>query len=199
LLKHDSDNILEPYLAVKGEGWIFSDPKKLAEWFDDEVSKHNNNGQLRRVVRYLKAWADFENQSSRPKMPCGLILTILATEEFQDDFENNDDEAFGNTASAIRERLLGDESIPNPVDDDEDLRNRISDAQFNNFMARLKLLVETADTAIDHNSQEEAAKEWKKRLGDRFPVYGDDDSTKAKTFGKAASGAAIKVNTGSAS
>ncbi|MDH5561866.1 MAG: CBASS cGAMP synthase [Deltaproteobacteria bacterium] len=197
LVKEDDDNAL-PYLAVKGDGWIFSDPKKLTGWFDDEVSKHNNNGQLRRVVRYLKAWADFENQSSRSKIPCGLILTILAAEEFQDDYGDNDDEAFGNTASVIRERLLDDDSISNPVDEDENLRDRISDAQFNNFMERLRVLVESADTAIDHQSEEEAAKEWKKRLGDRFPVYEDEDSTKAKTFGAVTVGNAIKVNTGSA-
>lgn len=198
LVKEELEDDLKPYLAVKGEDWIFSDPRKLSEWFDDEVSKHHNNGQLRRLVRYLKAWADLENQSSRSKIPCGLILTILAAEEFQEDYENNDDEAFGNTVSVIRERLLDDDSIPNPVDKDEDLRDRISDAQFNNFLERLKILVESADTAIDHQSKEEAAKEWKKRFGDRFPVYEDDDSTKAKTFGAITTGNAIKVNTGSA-
>lgn len=198
LVKEDADSTLKPYLAIKGEGWIFSDPRKLSAWFDDEVSKYNNNGQLRRVVRYLKAWANFENLSSRPKIPSGLILTILAAEEFQDDYNNNDDEAFGNTASVIRERILIDDSIPNPVDKNEDLRDRISDAQFDNFLERLGVLVESADTAIDHQSKEESAKEWKKRLGERFPVYEDGDSTKAKIFGAATVGNAIKVNTGSA-
>jgi hypothetical protein len=198
LIKEDVNDTLKPYLAIKGDDWIFSDPRKLASWFDDEVGKYSNKGQLRRVVRYLKSWADFENQSSRSKIPAGLILTILAAEEFQDDYGNNDDEAFGNTVSAIRERLLLDDSITNPVDENENLRLRISDAQFDNFLNRLGVLVESADTAIDHLSKEEAAKEWKKRLGDRFPVYEDDNSTKAKSFGAATVGNAIKVNTGSA-
>lgn len=198
LVNENNDDDPKPYLAVKGEGWVFSDPRKLTRWFNDEVGKHNNNGQLRRVVRYLKAWADFENQSSRPKIPCGLILTILAAKEFQDDYKDNDDEAFANTVSVIRERLLGNDSIPNPVDEEEDLIDRISEAQFGNFLERLRVLVESADTAIDYQSKEEAAKEWRKRLGDRFPVYEDEDSTKAKTFGAATAGNAIKVNTGSA-
>jgi len=181
----------EPHLAVKLDGWIFSDPVKITNWFSKNVK--DTQGQLRRIVRYFKAWADYENQSTRPKMPSGLVLTILATEEFC--FENGEDSAFGNTASAIYDRLTDDENIFNPVDSTENLRNRITDVQFFNFLERLDYLIRSAETAIEHSSKEEAAKHWKKRLGDRFPVYKDPEN-KATKF--AAVAPAIRKNTSSA-
>ena len=56
--------------------------------------------------------------------------------------------------------------------------------------------MQSAETALDHSSGEEASKEWNKRLGDRFPIY-KDPSNKAI---KITSGGipAIKTNTGSA-
>ena len=67
-------------LAEKGEkGWHRSDPLALTDWFKNSVK--NRGEQLRDMVLYLKAWADF--QSSRlGKMPSGLILTVLATNHF---------------------------------------------------------------------------------------------------------------------
>ncbi len=195
LIEVDGQEDPEPYLAVKVDGWIFSDPVKITNWFNQKAK--NNQGQLKRVVRYFKAWADQENQSARAKMPSGLILTILATEEFYH-HDSHDDSSFGNTASAIYERLSIDEDILNPVDSTENLRDRITDAQFSNFLNRLDVLIRSAETALEHSSKEEAAKEWTKRLGDRFPVY-EDSKNKATKFSAAVAGTkAIKKNTSSA-
>jgi len=178
----EGDEIFSPELAIKNDGWKYSDPKKITEWFKDRVSA--TNPQLRRLVRYFKAWADYQNQKSNSKMPSGLVLTILASEEYQ--FDKRDDVAFGETASATLQRIEDDESIPNPVDPNEDLRDRITDAQFTNFKKHLELLVQHAEDALNHESAEEAArKHWRKVLGDRFPIIEDDSDKsgeKAKTY-----------------
>ena len=60
-----------PYLAHKGEGWIQSDPREFIEWFNQ---KADADGQLKRVVRYLKAWSDYR----KGELPSGLIFSIPA-------------------------------------------------------------------------------------------------------------------------
>ena len=68
-------------LAVKGEKkWPHSDPLALTTWFRDQIEMHGE--QLRRIVRYLKAWADFQYHRSG-KMPNGLILTVLSASNFR--------------------------------------------------------------------------------------------------------------------
>ncbi len=179
-LVDDGNGAISPELAIKGHGWRYSDPKKLSEWFEDRVSQ--TNSQLRRLVRYFKAWADYQNQSGQYKMPSGLVLMILASEEYE--YDDRDDVAFAQTAAGILQRIKYDESIPNPVDRSEDLRDRITDPQFENFKTRLDTLVQHSETALNHESAEEAAKKhWQKVLGDRFPVIEDTEKKgeKAKT------------------
>ncbi len=60
-----------PQLAHKRDGWIVSDPKEFIDWFNTQCDE---NGQLKRIVRYFKAWAD----NLRGDMPSGLIFTVLA-------------------------------------------------------------------------------------------------------------------------
>lgn len=166
----NGDGIFLPELAIKGDGWKYSDPKKLSKWFQDRVSQ--TNSQLRRLVRYFKAWADYQNQSGQHKMPSGMVLTILSSEEYQ--YDDRDDVALAQTAAGILQRIKYDESISNPVDKSEDLRDRITDPQFKNFKIRLDTLVQHSEAALNYESAEEAAKKnWQKVLGDRFPVIED--------------------------
>ncbi len=68
-------------LAVKGETkWPHSDPMALTDWFVGQVKSRGE--QLRRIVRYLKAWADFKSNRGG-KMPSGVILTVLAANHFR--------------------------------------------------------------------------------------------------------------------
>lgn len=176
----DNNGTFSPELAVKGVGWQYSDPKLFSKWFQNRVFQ--TNSQLRRLVRYCKAWTDFQNQSGQYKMPSGMVLTVLASEEYQ--YDDRDDVAFAQTTAGILQRIKHDESIPNPVDKSEDLRHRISDPQFKNFKTRLDLLVQHSEIALNHASAEEAArKNWQKVLGDRFPVIKDPEKKeeKAKT------------------
>jgi ribosomal protein L10 len=50
--------------AVKGEtGWHFSDPVEITKWFKEAVK--TNGTQLKRTVRYFKAWADFNAKNGK--------------------------------------------------------------------------------------------------------------------------------------
>ncbi|SFM54264.1 hypothetical protein SAMN03159341_1463 [Paenibacillus sp. 1_12] len=78
-----------PKLAHKTKGWIDSYPKELTKWFNDEVKEKGN--QLKRLVRFLKAWKD--NKEGVVKLPSGMFLTILAANHFVAYYPDEDDAA----------------------------------------------------------------------------------------------------------
>ena len=154
------------YLAVKGSGWEESNPKLLADWFRSKVRAHGE--QLRNVIRYFKAWADYQSQASTAKMPSGIILTILVTEAFNA-AENRDDTSFLETAKAIKNRLLISSRIDRPVKPFEDLGEHLSDAQLQHLIDQLKALIEKGTEAANESDKKKACQCWRDALGDRFP------------------------------
>jgi hypothetical protein len=69
-----------PELAHKAKGWIESDPKAFQEWFEGKI---DGKEQLRRIVRFLKAWSEYrETQRKDKPMVTGFILTILACNNY---------------------------------------------------------------------------------------------------------------------
>jgi len=115
----------EYLLAEKGvKGWHRSDPLSLTVWFREQVKAQGE--QLRRVVRYLKAWADFQS-GRRGRMPSGLILTVLAVQKFKAD--ERDDVSLSNTATAIFYAVNPIFCVYNPVDLTEELTSRLTDEQ----------------------------------------------------------------------
>ena len=85
-----------PRLAHKAKGWIESDPDELYNWVND---KADDAGQLKRLVRCLKAWSDHR----RGDMPSGLILTILGAQNVS--YNERDDKALLETLTKIRNKL----------------------------------------------------------------------------------------------
>lgn len=65
------------FLAHKTNGWIESDPKAFKEWFVSKVQDEQYGDQLRRLVKVLKAWKDYNEIDLK-----GVELTILATNAF---------------------------------------------------------------------------------------------------------------------
>lgn len=163
----------EYMLAEKGEkGWNHSDPKALTEWFNDHVQ--NNGEQLRRIVRYLKAWADHQSKK-RGKMPNGLILTVLATRNFFP--HERDDRALADTAAAISVDVNPVFCVFNPVDNTEELTSRLSDTQKARFQDAISDLASDGTNAINCISRKQASEIWQKQFGDRFPLVAEDDDT----------------------
>lgn len=154
-----------PELAHKGDGWIKSDPKEFYEWFN---KKAKDNGQLRKIVRYFKAWCDKKNHdNSSVKMPSGMIMTILATEEFS--FNDRDDIAFRDTMQSIYDRLNSLFSCYRPTTpSDEDLLAGFSKTRKENFLNNLSSFLTSANQAIENPNQKNACLKWQKHFGDRF-------------------------------
>lgn len=184
------DSNSNPELAHKSEGWVESNPKEFYEWFNDEAQK---DYQLRRIVRYLKAWRDKQNDSYSTKMPSGLVLTILATNHFSSD--ERDDVAFRDTLQAIKDELDKEHKCERPTaKKGEDLLTKYSETHFKD---RLQKLIDSGTKAIDDDNPKEACKKWQKHLGDRFSCSNVEDTSKSKAKSYSAP-AVVNVNAGSA-
>jgi len=166
-------------LAEKGEkGWHRSDPLALTDWFKGRVKVHGE--QLRRIVRYLKALADFQS-SRQGKMPNGLILTVLAANHFR--ANEKDDIALANTLRAIADAARIIFYVYNPVDASEELTSRLTDQQKKRFQKAIADAADAATEAINIDDRHEASNLWRKQFGDRFPaVEKEDDANKKKAI-----------------
>jgi len=166
-------------LAEKGEkGWHRNDPLALTDWFKGCVNIYGE--QLRRIVRYLKAWADFQS-NRRGKMPNGLILTVLVANHFR--ANEKDDIALANTLRAIANAVRIIFYVYNPVDASEELTSRLTDQQKTRFQKAIADVADAAAEAIKIDDRHKASNIWRKQLGDRFPaVEKENDANKKKAI-----------------
>lgn len=153
-------------LAEKGaKPWPPSDPLDLTLWFKKLVKLQGE--QLLRVVRYIKAWVDFQS-GRRDKMPSGLTLTVLATQYFSAD--ERDDVSSERVAQAISNAVNPVFSVFNPVDSEEELTAKLTGEQKVRFQKAISDLAADAAAAIKTGDREKASKIWRRQLGDRFPA-----------------------------
>lgn len=152
-----------PRLAHKEKGWIESDPREFISWFS---SKCKDNSQLRRVVRYLKAWSDYK----KGELPSGLIMSILAAENYRS--HERDDVALQLTLLAIQDALRQNFRCMRPTTpSNEDLLAIFSKTKREYFLSSLNSLVNAASYSISEDvSHKDACKRWQVYFGaDRFP------------------------------
>jgi hypothetical protein len=183
-----ADNIDHPDLAHKLDGWILSNPIEFIDWFENKAESgfqkaflleskmfsdyekwtndiRKNDAQLRRIVRYLKGWGD----NLRGDMPPGIILTILAAENYS--INERDDVCLKETLVNIKQYLQNNGfKCPRPTTPiGEDLFANYSLSNKNYFMERLETFITNATYALELENQKEACLKWQKHLGDRFP------------------------------
>lgn len=184
-----------PKLAHKTKGWIDSDPKALTNWFNDEVK--NKGAQLKRIVRYFKAWKDYKKGDD--KFPSGMIFTILAANHFVEGYEEDDDSAFVATAQEIYDQLNSSFSLKRPVFPEEELLDGWSETAKTNFLNKLSNLIKQGQKALETEDKKEAADIWRKIFGDRFPEYTPPEERMDKGYALQTSKPAVLGNHGRSS
>ena len=176
-----------PELAHKTKGWIISDPKAFIEWFDKKV---NGKPQLRRLVRYLKAWKDYrEFKRKEKKMPSGFILTILACNNYQPN--KRDDISLKETLVMIEDRLSGKFICERPTAPTGE--NLLADyTQKDYFLECLRNLIYDSKAALREKNPKKACSKWQKHFGDRLPCNlasdEDEDNKATKSLAAGAAG-----------
>lgn len=164
------DDAPHPFLAVKNDDTQESDPKEVVEWYKNEKDAE---GQLHRMVKYLKGWGD----TKRHKMPSGLALTILAAENIK--YNERNDIAIKDTLISIQKSLNDSFSCIVPAVPNDDLFENYDDARKKNFLDNLDDFIKDAKVATDEEpNQLKASKLWRKHLGENFPLGADEDTDK---------------------
>ncbi len=147
-------------LATK-EGWEDSDPSKFKKWFEEKGE--NNLEQLKRIVKYLKAWSNYKGSNILK----GITITVLAAQNFKP--SKRDDISLYNTTCKIFESLQINLECPMPVSPYDDLIENISLTKTEVLHSRLKSLIRDAEKAILKQTKDsEAFRLWKKHLGKYF-------------------------------
>jgi len=187
--KKDDDT---PELAHKAKSWIESDPKAFYEWFNEKASK---NQQLRRIVRYLKAWKDYREYSNpQKKIPSGFILTILAVNNISYN-SNRDDISLMNTLKNIKSALDSRFECKRPTPPyAENLLEGYNHKDY--FLNELDKFITSAEQAVNGSNPKDACMKWQKHFGERFSCStAKDIDEKATSF---SSPAIVPQNTKSA-
>jgi hypothetical protein len=123
-----------------------------------------SDDQLRRMVRYAKAWAD---EQGKGDMPAGVCLTILVANNFIRD--GNDDAAFLRTMQRMHAALSRQfECLRSTTPKGEDLFAKYADEQRQYFMDRLRALCVDGERALDADMNHESCALWRKHFGTRF-------------------------------
>lgn len=147
------------YLATK-YGWEISDPKDLVEWYFDNGGE---SPQLRRIIKYLKAWADNHNN----KFPSGIALSVWATNKYSP--HRRDDIALYNTLLGIKTYLFWNGIYcENPAPPKDDLVAKLTSTQQSRFKSELKILIDDLDNAIESASLNQAVNSLRTHFGKRF-------------------------------
>lgn len=160
------------YLAHKTKGWIESDPKAFKDWFVSKVNSNDYGEQLRRVVKYLKAWRDYKNIPLK-----GIEITILATNAF-DKYDDRDDKSLKNTVETIISTLEQSFECKKPVIPEEDLFDGASETKKTTIINGLKTLQDNLSKAIDESDEKKASEYLQKSFGSRFPLGKESEEAK---------------------
>lgn len=165
------------YLAHKGKGWIQSDPKAFKDWFIKLVTIKGE--QLRRIVRYLKAWKDFKKVDLK-----GVQITILVAQNFSS-YANRDDKALRDTLTLILNKLQENYSCYKPVFPFENLFEGHSKTTRELIISKLTSLRDALSAAIDESDVTVATERLNSYFGSRFPILKNsrnDEMNSASVF-----------------
>lgn len=181
-----------PDLAHLKQSWIVSDPIEFIKWFEDKVQSNfrseflyetklysaqlnswqdlvrKQDAQLRRIVRYLKAWCDYKGKN----MPCGIILTILAANNYSP--ADKDDVSLKETLVNIKVSLDAEFVCRRPTTPQNEnlLEGYEHQAAFKQNLADF---VESAKQAINEGNQKRACSKWQLHFGNRFSCLNASD------------------------
>jgi hypothetical protein len=152
-------------LAHRDEGWKKSDPRPIKDWVTRQILLKTE--QLRRLMRYIKAWRDW--QWTNGHSPASILLMVAVDQALQKP-EAGDDLALLKVAAKLPEILAG--KVENPTAPGEILSDKLDkDGIRQEVIARAQQL----HTSLHHaimvcDRPEEACLVLQQLFGPRFPT-----------------------------
>lgn len=168
----------EVLLAHREENWVMSDPRPVKDWFIDQV---DGQEQLRRVVRYLKAFRDWQWKTKGPSS----ILLMAASAPLYVKMDRRDDMALLEVLKGLPAALRA--GVNNPVDETESLTGRMSDDEVEDAAKKFEDFERHLNGAVNAKDSVTACGWMVKMFGPRFP----NEPSRIKTVSVAATVAAV--------
>lgn len=153
-------------LAHREEGWMHSDPRPVKDWFVDQVETKGE--QLRRVVRYIKAYRDWIWEAGGPSS----ILLMAAASPLFVKKDRRDDQALVDVVKQLPEALR--KGVSNPVNPKESLTDRLRASSddvdmVENAALQFEDLGRRLQAAMDAGNAAQACAWMRGLFGPRFP------------------------------
>lgn len=148
-------------LAHRELNWMSSDPRPVKEWFLGEVDAKGE--QLRRTVRYVKAFRDWQWPSGGPSS----ILIMAAVAPIFEKRDRRDDLALLDVLAALPDQLR--RGVNNPIDEHESLTDRLGQSGVEDAAAAFETLERMLRGAIHAGNSPQACKWMRDVFGTRFP------------------------------
>lgn len=186
-----AENLDTPELADTKNGWTESSPVEFIAWFEEKTKSEfrkafllealkyaepyekwlsdirKKDCQLRRIVRYLKIWANLKKKD----MPSGIMMSIMAANNYVDN--QRDDVSLRDTLANILDELNenGCKCFRPTPRQDEDLFAAFTDSEKEFFKKSLNNFITSANQAIENPNKKQACLKWQLHLGNRFPCH----------------------------
>ena len=148
-------------LAHREKDWIESDPRPLKDWFLSEVDVKGE--QLRRVVRYLKAYRDWRWSQGGP----ASILLMAAASPLFEAKHGRDDLALLEVCKALPKALR--DGVSNPAEESESLTDRLGPDGVEEAAKAFEKFAAILDAAISCSDASLACRWLQEQFGQRFP------------------------------
>jgi len=148
-------------LAHREDDWKKSDPRPLRDWFVGEVETKGT--QLRRIVRYLKAFRDWSWAEGGPS---SILLMATACPLFESQ-HGREDLALLNVVAGMPASLRA--GVANPTDANESLTERLGSEKVEEAALAFESFEKYLRGAVDCSSPEQACTWLIEKFGSRFP------------------------------
>lgn len=137
-------------MATKNRGWQNSDPRPIRDWVVEQVELKGE--QLRRVMRYLKAWRDFQKWDKDD--PKSILLMVAADAAFDIAIDKRDDLALlkvlQRLPDILRGKVINPATTDKPLDEQEDLAKRLDNKGIReDVISRIEHFAGQLEYAID--------------------------------------------------
>lgn len=137
-------------MATKNRGWQNSDPRPIRDWVVEQVELKGE--QLRRVMRYLKAWRDFQKWDKDD--PKSILLMVAADAAFDIAIDKRDDLALlkvlQRLPDILRGKVINPATTDKPLDEQEDLAKRLDNKGIReDVISRIEHFADRLEYAID--------------------------------------------------
>ena len=161
------------HIELASADWKTSNPLAVTDWFLDankaKSPNNDNSGQLRRVVRLLKAFAR-SRPSWREHVATGFMITKLVVERYSANTDH-EDRALYDTMVAIRDRLNWNLEIQHPTVEGEMLTKGPDDSRARFLREKLEWAIGELGVLFQWDCNgEQALKAWDKVFNTEFFV-----------------------------